>query len=1353
MHTLESSEQVVSAPAPQLLTFPLSFAEQRLWFLDKLEPGLSIYNVSEAIRLKGQLNIPALERAINEIVRRHESLRTTFEEVDGEPVQVVAPSLTLRIALDDLTHLPAGQREQEATRRASDDANRPFDLQRGPLLRLLLLRLDADDHVLLINMHHIVSEGGWSMGVFLGELNTLYNSFSAGRPSPLRELEIQYGDYTTWQRDWMQGEVQEKLLDYWKEQLKGAPAVLDLPSDRPRLARQSYAGAKESHLLPLSLKTRLNDFSAAQGATMFMSLCAGFKTLLHRYTQQEDVVVGLAVAGRGSPQTHDLIGFFVNTLALRTDLSGDPSFRDATFRIRKNCLAAYSHEDLPFEVLVDALKPERSMAYSPVVQVVFSYQNTPREELHLTGVQSSPFAIESRTSMFDLTLLAWERPDGVLLTLQYSTDLFDRATVQRMLRNFEVLLAGAMTNPEAPISQLPLLDDAERRRILMDWNAATAEYPAERSIHELFEEQARKTPDAVALTFKDSSMSYGELNRRANQLAHYLKNLGVGPDSLVAICVERGFDMLVSLLGVLKAGGAYVPLDPAYPSGRLRYMLQDSAPVALLTEPHLKERFGDPGEICPVLELGRAEPAWKDQPDTNLNAAGAGLRPGNLAYVIYTSGSTGKPKGVMVEHGNVARLLTATDAWYHFGPKDVWTLFHSYAFDFSVWEIWGALLYGGRLVIAPQDVARSPEEFYKLICREKVTILNQTPSAFRQLIAVQGESAGVHALRHVIFGGEALEVASLKPWYGRKVNQRTQLVNMYGITETTVHVTYRPLEPADTERHGASPIGCRIPDLRIYILDPHGQPVPIGVVGELYVGGAGVARGYLNRPELTAQRFLRDPFVEGGNERMYKAGDLGRWLADGSIEFLGRNDFQVKIRGFRVELGEIEARLAEQPGVGEAVVIAREDTPGDTRLVAYYTGDGQDAVPRAELFRAQLAVRLPDYMVPAAYVRLESFPLTPNGKLDRKALPAPETASYAVRSYEAPVGEIETKLVAIWEDVLKVRPIGVRDNYFDLGGYSLLAVKLFSEIKKAFGLDLPLATLYTAPTVELCANVIAQNGETALWSSLVPIRREGSKPPFYFVSGVGGGVLVFRDLAVYLGADQPVYALQPKALVENEYHPTTIEEMAAHYVEQIRAAQPEGPYYIGGYSLGGFIAYEMAQQLTDGGHEVAYLALFDANAPLRMVRSKTSLIPERTIGSRWERLVEVLRSKDKLAIVKTRIKNRRTWIKEKLARALGSRPAELVTLEGSQKFAGTNYIGRPYSGVVTLFRSSERPPDEPWSYQLGWEKLAAGVEVHDVPGDHLTMYTGSNIAVLSDKLKATLNQAQLNREAVLIAGA
>src|SRR6185312_1817761 len=678
-------------------------------------------------------------------------------------------------------------------------------------------------------------------------------------------------------------------------------------------------------------------------------------------------------------------------------------------------------------------------AHSPLFQVMFAWQNAAEARLELPGLEVQPLPSAShRWAKFDLTLSLEEVGDTIGGVIEYTSALFEDATVHRYIGYFLALLNAMVADDAQTIDRLPMLSEEEREQVLHRWNETKAEFPSEKCVHELFEEQVRRSPEATAVVFEKEELSYGELNARANRLAHYLRALGVQPDERVAICVERGFEMIVCLLAILKAGGGYVPLDPAYPEERLRYMLADSAPILLLTQEHLQGLFGGIRDTVRVLDLSDAAPAWSSQPEINPDRNSVGLTSKHLAYVIYTSGSTGQPKGVMVEHMNVARLFTATAAWFHFSDKDVWSLFHSYAFDFSVWEIWGALLYGGRLVVVSRETARSPQAFYKLVCQERVTILNQTPSAFRQLISAQGERGKAPRLRHVIFGGEALDVASLKPWYEQNNGGPARLINMYGITETTVHVTYRPLEQVDTERRsGNSPIGYRIPDLRVYILDSNREPVPVGVVGEMYVGGAGVARGYLNRPELTAEKFLKNPFTDDPNGRMYRTGDLGRWLADGNIEFVGRNDNQVKIRGFRIELGEIEARLAQHPEVREAVVLAREDEPGDKRLVAYYTasgiGEAEAASVGAERLRAHLSAVLPDYMVPAAYVRMERLPLTPNGKLDRKALPAPEQEAYAVRGYEAPVGEIEAKLAAVWAEVLKLEKVGRHDNFFDLG--------------------------------------------------------------------------------------------------------------------------------------------------------------------------------------------------------------------------------------------------------------------------------------------------------------------------------
>ncbi|HEX8431133.1 MAG TPA: amino acid adenylation domain-containing protein, partial [Longimicrobium sp.] len=829
---------------------------------------------------------------------------------------------------------------------------------------------------------------------------------------------------------WVEGDVVRDQTEYWRTTLAGAPELLELPADRPRPGVQDHAGASASLELDEELTAKLRALGQRHGTTLFMTLLAGWAAVLGRLAGRDDVVIGTPTANRGRGEIEGLIGFFVNTLALRINLSGEPTVAELLARVKARALEAQHHQDIPFEQVVERVQPARSMAHTPLFQVMFAWQSTPREGLELPGLRVGfPDAAASTRSKFDLSLTLGQEDGRIVGGVEYATALFDAATVERYLGYFRSTLAAMAQDETRAVARLPILADAERERVLHEWNVV-AEAPATECIHTIFESRVEATPDAVALTYEDHSLTYAELNARSNRLAHHLRGHGVGRDTRVAVCAERGPEMIVALLGVLKAGGAYVPLDPVHPDERLGYMLEDSAPVGLLADQGLAARFA--GSRVPLIGLDGA--AWAGEPDTNPDASGQD--PEQLAYVIYTSGSTGRPKGVLVEHRNVARLFSATDAWFGFGADDVWTLFHSFAFDFSVWEIWGALLYGGRLVVVPRETARSPEAFYALLCREGVTVLNQTPTAFRQLMAAQAAHGGEHRLREVIFGGEALDVAALKPWFERNGEGSTRLVNMYGITETTVHVTYRPITRADVERGGASPIGVRIPDLRTYLLDGAGEPVPVGVTGELYVAGAGVARGYLNRPEITAERFLDDPFHPG---RMYRTGDLGRWLPDGTLEYLGRNDHQVKIRGFRIELGEIQARLAEHEGVRDAVVLAREDAPGDRRLVAWYVAaDGVEP----EALRARLAAKLPEYMVPAAYVRVDRLPLTPNGKLDTRALPAPEGGAYAARPYEAPNGETETLLAAIWAELLGVERVGRLDNFFELGGHSLLAVTL-----------------------------------------------------------------------------------------------------------------------------------------------------------------------------------------------------------------------------------------------------------------------------------------------------------------------
>jgi amino acid adenylation domain-containing protein len=1056
---------------------PLSYAQQRLWFIHQLEPDSPAYNIPLAVRLTGALDPPALARTLSEVVRRHEALRTTFAVHAARPFQVIHPPAPLDLPVEDLTALAAEERERAAQRIADDEARRPFDLARGPLLRARLLRLTEDEHVLLCTMHHIVADG-WSMGVLIKEVGALYGALSRGAESPLGELALQYADYAVWQRDWLRGEVLERQLAYWRKQLEGAPAALELPSDRPRPAVQTFRGSFEPVVIEAELTRRLKEMSRREGVTLFMLLLAAWQVLLSRYTGEEDVVVGTPIANRNRGEVEQLIGFFVNALALRTDLSGDPTFGELLQRVREVALGAYLHQDVPFEKLVEELQPERSLSYNPLFQVVFALENTPESSLQLSGLNISGLEVESETAKFDLRLSMSEINRELMGTLRYSTDLFDPPTIQRMLGHFKTLLQSIADKPEACISELSLLSEEEERALTEQVHVARPESPVG-CLHRLFEAQVERTPGAIAVTFENEQMTYAELNRRANQLAHQLRALGVGPEVLVGLYVERGIALVIGILGILKAGGAYVPLDPNYPRERVAFMLDDARISVLLTQRRLASSL--PECTAQIIELDSDNATLARQSQANPSSA---ANPDNLAYVIYTSGSTGRAKGVLVSHANAARLFSETEPWFSFDSSDVWTLFHSCAFDFSVWELWGALLYGGRLVIVPHLSSRSPEAFYELLSREKVTVLNQTPSAFRQLMSAD-ESRGHEAklsLRLVIFGGEALELQSLKPWFERHGDRRPQLVNMYGITETTVHVTYRPLTVADLGGVRGSRIGGAIPDLRVYVLDRHLRPVPDLLPGELCVGGRGVARGYLNRGEICAERFVPDALSGERGARLYRSGDLVRRLPGGDIEYLGRIDQQVKIRGYRIELGEIEAALNQHEAVRETVVVAREDAPGEKRLVCYLVWVGGESVTlEVDGLREFLRRKLPDYMIPSAFVTLERIPLTPNGKVDRRALPAPvQTRPALGQQFIAPRNELERVLASMWREILGIEQVGVGDNFFDLGGDSIRGAIFVNRLQERLGEIVHVVVIFTMPTVEQLAQYLAREYAAAV---------------------------------------------------------------------------------------------------------------------------------------------------------------------------------------------------------------------------------------------------------------------------------
>ncbi|WP_199304817.1 non-ribosomal peptide synthetase [Coleofasciculus sp. FACHB-125] len=1113
-----AAKERIDMSEQEVFVFPASFAQQRLWFLDQLIPGNAIYNVPTVIRLKGTLNFAALEQTFNEIVRRHEALRTTFKVLEGQPVQVIpaescakASGLTIPLSVVDLRQFPECDRELQAQQLVAAEIERPFDLSSIPLLRVKLLQLSETEHILLLNMHHIICDD-WSIGVLIRELGTLYTAFTCKdgmHPvSTLPELPLQYADFAHWQREWLQGEVLETQLAYWRQQLNGI-CILNLPIDRPKPAVASYRGATQSLELPKKLSDPLQTLSQQEGTTLFMTLLAAFQTLLYRYTHQEDIAVGSPIANRNRSEIEGLIGFFVNSLVLRTDLSGNPTFRELLSRVRQVTLGAYSHQDLPFEKLVEELHPERNLNIHPLFQVVFGFENAPMSALELPGLVPSFMDVDFKTTRFDLELHLWkcsedfrslwggkwENSEGIRGVVVYNTDLFDEATITRMLGHFKTLLEGIVNHPEERVANLPLLGEAERQQLLIQVNDTQADYPQNQCIHQLFENQVKQNPNSIAVIFENletrviESLTYRDLNIRSNQLAHYLQKMGVVSEVLVGICMERSVDLIVGLLGILKAGGAYVPLDPSYPQERLKFMLDDACkgeaflqknfgfnpeiigtdtPVLLLTQEKLVGHFE--GFSNPVVSLDKDWEIIAQESEENSNSS---VTSENLAYVIYTSGSTGNPKGVAVTHKAVNRLVCNTN-YVKLSPDDKVAQASNTSFDAATFEIWGALLNGAQLAGISRDVTLSPHEFALQLQQKDISILFLTTALFQQI--ARDVPQAFANLRYLLFGGEAVDTR----WVKKVIKQGApkHLIHVYGPTESTTFSSYYCVENVP-ESATSIPIGRPITNTQIYLLDAHLQPVPIGVFGELYIGGDGLAREYLNRPELTAERFISNPFSKKTEARLYKTGDLARYLPDGNIEFLGRIDNQVKIRGFRIELGEIEAALNQHPVVSETAVIVREEIPGDKHLVAYIVPNQKQA-PASINLRQFLKEKLPEYMVPSAYVMLEFLPLTPNGKVDRRALPAVDTLSFDIKEdYVAPRDRVEEALAEIWAKVLGKEQVSVHDNFFELGGHSLLATQLTSRIRDAFQIELSVRNLFESPTVASLARHI----ETMCWAA------------------------------------------------------------------------------------------------------------------------------------------------------------------------------------------------------------------------------------------------------------------------------
>lgn len=1198
------SVRPVIQPVPRAGEIPLSFAQRRLWFLYCLEGANPTYNIPLVARLTGKLDVDALRNALQDIVARHETLRTLYPPDLGSASQHILPAseVTVNMKLTRALSEKLPELLAEASRYS-------FELSTEPGIRAELFHTDADEHALLLLIHHIAGDG-WSLSRLILDLSEAYTARLRGSAPAWEPLRIQYADYAVWQESLLGDEKRQdsliaRQLAFWTDRLAGLPEQITFPADYARPVVSSYRGGSVPFTISQRLHEQLAIVAREHKVSLFMLLHSALSVLLTRMGAGTDIAIGTPIAGRSDDALDDVVGMFINTLVLRTDTSGDPTFRELLARVRDADLAAYEHQDLPFERLVEVLNPPRSRSKHPLFQVMLVLQNTPDVRLDLPGVEAETRIHGLGSSKFDLTLELTEKreqnglPAGIEGVLEYSTDLYRESTAGELVVRLMQVLEDAVQQTDERISRFDLVTPSEHAQLEKEWISSPDEGP-QLTIAERFEVQAAAHPSSVALHCEDIRMTYRELNARANRLARLLIAEGAGPEQMVALALPRSVEMVVAILAVLKTGAAYLPLDPHYPADRLTHMLTDAAPKVLITSTDVYALLPQMANIeCINMDdlhtQGQLESMDERNPaDHERNGRVTPLSP---AYMIYTSGSTGKPKGVVIPHANVIRLLDATQHWFLFDESDVWTLFHSYAFDFSVWEIWGPLLYGGSLVVVPHEISRSPGAFLRLLAEKKVTVLNQTPSAFYQLMQADRENpvwGQQLALRYVIFGGEALELGRLDDWYERHADDTPRLINMYGITETTVHVSYKELHAGSAAEGVSSWIGCAIPDLRVYVLDDNLKPVPTGVTGEMYVAGAGLARGYWGRPDLTAERFVADPYGPPGT-RMYRTGDLAKRLHDGSLDYLGRADQQVKIRGFRIELGEIEAVLAKHPSVAQAAVIVREDQPGDKRLAAYIVpASDNEAELETPALRRHAAASLPDYMVPSAVVWMDILPLTPNGKLDRKALPAPEMQCSV--DGRAPRNPQEQILCDLFAEVLGLRSVSIDDSFFELGGHSLLAVRLMSRIREAMGKEPGIGILFETATVAGLAERLemgADSGKSSL-QVLLPLRTHGQHPPVFCVHPAGGLSWCYAGLMKHLGMEYPLYGLQARGIAEYEVLPSTLEDMTADYIRHIRSVQPEGPYRLLGWSLGGNVAQAMAVQLQSEGEEVEFLAMLDA---------------------------------------------------------------------------------------------------------------------------------------------------------------
>lgn len=1318
-------------------SFPLSANQQALWFLYQLAPESWAYNVLFSARICSQVDIPALQRAFQYLVDRHPALRTTYATENGSPVQRVQPSAQVHFVETDASEWSSEQLHDRLTL----EGRRPFDLENGPIFRVHLFSRSATDCVLLLAVHHVAVDL-WSIAVLLDELRVVYAAQVAGSAPNLPELNVQYVDYVGKQAKLLQSEAGDRLFSYWQQQLEGDLPILNMPSDRPRPPAQTFSGASQPFQLAPELTGQLKSLARAKDSTLYVLLLAAFQVLLCRHTHQTDILVGSPTAGRHQREFSGVVGDFINAVALRADLSEDPSFTDFLIQVRSTVADAIQYQAYPFSRLAEQLPLVQGDSHSPVFQSFFVLQKLQRFEdlsrfilptasdtrIDFGGLELEPYPLPHQEGQFDLTLEMIEIGDILQGNLKYNTDLFDASTIAKIIDRFQTLLAGIVENPQRSVSSLPLLPAQERHQLLVEWNATATDYPRDARIHELFEARVRNTPDAIAVVCQDRQLTYAALDRQANQLAHYLQSVGVKPTARVGICLERSLELIVGLLAILKAGGTYIPMDLSYPSERLATMAEDADITVLLSATQSVSKLGFyAGRIVCLddLELSSSRAIADRSPHSSTTAL-------DLAYISFTSGSTGRPKGVCVTHRGVVRLVM-NSTYVSICDRDIFLQLAPISFDAATFEIWGALLNGAKLVLYP-DMMPTPDSLASILHRESISILWLTAGLFH--LMVDRAIEGLLPVKQLLAGGDVLSPRHIQTALAALPD--CTLINGYGPTENTTFTCCYTI-PSDLDGTRSIPIGRPIDNTQVYVLDAAMQPVPTGVSGQLFIGGEGLARGYFNRPDLTAQRWIDNPF--NPNEKLYSTGDIVRYLPDGNLDFLGRSDGQVKIRGFRIELGEIEAALAQMPELESSLTVVREDMPGDKRIVAYAAPKREAGVAIADL-RNHLKDKLPGYMMPSAYVVLDRFPLTANGKIDRKALPAPQVQSTA--EVAQPRDVLERELVQIWESCLDVRPIGIQDNFFELGGHSLLAVKILAEMEAKANLKLSINQLFQLPTIEAIAETLDERKAKFKKACLVPLKSGDESAPLFLIHAIGSSILFYQPLVEHLQTKRPIYGIQSAFLRDPDVPIHSIEALAEYYIQHIQQIQPHGPYCIGGASFGGLVAYEMAQQLVQKGEAMSALLLFDRPAP------GVDIVPSagKRYQKHWQKLIESGPS-----YLAAKIKDRSAFELERMRATLRKNQRQIYKkLDlSTEKFLGETIVSRQtklahkyvpdsYPGDIHIIRAEDASDDGlVFEGDLGWSQYVQGqTSIWPNSGSHMTIFKPPHVSSLARSVDTIL---------------